>query len=47
MNNNKFDSRKAIITGAGVIIFLLAGVLTMFMTSDNNNKPERIPVQVQ
>ena len=47
MNNNKFDSRKAIITGAGVIIFLLAGVLTMFMTSDNNNKPEKIPVQVQ
>jgi len=50
MNNNKFDSRKVIITGAGVIIFLLAGLLTMFMIPDdnnNNNKPEKIPVQSQ
>lgn len=49
MNNNKFDSRKVIITGAGVIIFLLAGVLTMFMIPDDNNdnNPEKIPVQSQ
>lgn len=49
MNNNKFDSRKVIITGAGVIIFLLAGLLTMFMIPDdnNNNNPEKIPVQFQ
>ncbi|MBQ7560283.1 MAG: helix-hairpin-helix domain-containing protein [Synergistaceae bacterium] len=51
MNNNKFDSRKVIITGAGIIIFLLAGVLTMFMIpyndNNNNSKPEKIPVQSQ
>ena len=44
--NEKFDSRKAIITGAGVIIFLIVGMLAMFLIpSDSDSNANKLPVQ--
>lgn len=35
------DYRKAIITGGGVLIFLLAGLITMFVMPSKNDVPDR------